>query len=987
MDIAEEMSRLRLQNDQLSKTTEKQRVMIQCLQQRNVKLATERNRLEEKVGSLERRLRKKHSTSFLVSSDARKEMEKAPSNSPESTSPIEESDSDDEQNEADKPANPLQSAQHELRMTRDAVGQTAHRRPLQNWRSKQANLNSSSNSPSNAIIQKDAQLYALYQSTVQKNNNTSASESNNLSPQSSSPSSIRVNAIALRNPTSRVNQSQRRSMMITTEMDFRKPCEDIYIEDCDEEEQEMEEEGQSEEEKDKPSCSGDMHGGDLQEKLRSIMSDRNVNVRVNIIGTRLKINENAKEVISFIISITRRHSSKSAGRDSSEELWRVEKLYSDFLRLDAKLKSQTDGTEESTTCRLPTQPVFASQTSNKIDQRKSPPRREGYLKKRGKNFGKWKTRYFVLRDAMLDYYDTKNGTKLGSIRLTNAFIGRQAPPPSVGAEGLPSTYRHALLIVEQKRPGHSSIARHILCASSDEERNGWCESLTQTITPDGNTNIQHSKAAESLHIRCTEGMREAEESKVGKLQSENTSDRQNSSDDPDVCAPEPKEERSFSSSLRPNSPSYTNKTRKENESSTLGTSRLEIVPERSITTDYVKVMPRSINDNEESTTEKKFKAKANRMTIWGRKMFSAGGSHVTTTQESHQSRLSNSSVTSTDSWQTSSLPSGFRSLLSRSSHEIIDASSRAKSVDCPVVPAKRVFGVPLEEAISVSRISEKYEIPAVVFRCIEYLDAKDAVMEEGLYRLSGSNTVIQNLKQKFDQEGDLNLLASKEEYDVHAIAGLLKLWLRELPSNIFTDEREKQFMHVIDLLDRKDRVNELGRLVSELPLANYTLLRTLTAHLIRVIEHSHINKMPVRNIVIVFAPTLTIPPTIFQLFLCEFEYIFWTTEDGTRASKDGQENKEASDKNHSDNEDVKEKDEPMIRKSSAILREEGGRSNRNSMSYLDGAPIAIVDLEKNIHGPPELGEEEEVDDLVLQELEDENPKKEDIMSARTEEAL
>lgn len=32
--------------------------------------------------------------------------------------------------------------------------------------------------------------------------------------------------------------------------------------------------------------------------------------------------------------------------------------------------------------------------------------KEGYLTKRGKNFGGWKTRYFVLRGPVLEYFDT-----------------------------------------------------------------------------------------------------------------------------------------------------------------------------------------------------------------------------------------------------------------------------------------------------------------------------------------------------------------------------------------------------------------------------------------------------------------------------------------------------------------------------------------------------------------------------------------------------
>jgi hypothetical protein len=43
-------------------------------------------------------------------------------------------------------------------------------------------------------------------------------------------------------------------------------------------------------------------------------------------------------------------------------------------------------------------------------------------------------------------------------------------------------------------------------------------------------------------------------------------------------------------------------------------------------------------------------------------------------------------------------------------------------------------------------------------------------------------------------------LAAKEEYDVHAIAGLLKMWLRELPTSVLTREHRMDFLHVIGKL-------------------------------------------------------------------------------------------------------------------------------------------------------------------------------------------
>jgi hypothetical protein len=62
-------------------------------------------------------------------------------------------------------------------------------------------------------------------------------------------------------------------------------------------------------------------------------------------------------------------------------------------------------------------------------------------------------------------------------------------------------------------------------------------------------------------------------------------------------------------------------------------------------------------------------------------------------------------------------------------------------------PGRAVFGIPLEQALGIAQIAN---LPAIVFRCIEYLEAKKAAEEEGIYRLSGSSAVIKALKDRFN---------------------------------------------------------------------------------------------------------------------------------------------------------------------------------------------------------------------------------------------
>lgn len=46
-------------------------------------------------------------------------------------------------------------------------------------------------------------------------------------------------------------------------------------------------------------------------------------------------------------------------------------------------------------------------------------------------------------------------------------------------------------------------------------------------------------------------------------------------------------------------------------------------------------------------------------------------------------------------------------------------------------------------------------------------------------------------------EGDLDLLASDDYWDPHAVAGLLKSFLRELPASILTRELHLKFLAII----------------------------------------------------------------------------------------------------------------------------------------------------------------------------------------------
>ena len=110
-----------------------------------------------------------------------------------------------------------------------------------------------------------------------------------------------------------------------------------------------------------------------------------------------------------------------------------------------------------------------------------------------------------------------------------------------------------------------------------------------------------------------------------------------------------------------------------------------------------------------------------------------------------------------------------------------------------ITNVKAAFGAPLADAVEYCkpRGVDVY-LPAVVYRCLEYLEAKNAADEEGIFRM------IKNLKSRFNAEGDLDLLGGDEPYyDVHAVASLLKSYLRDLPQPILSRDFHMQFLSAL----------------------------------------------------------------------------------------------------------------------------------------------------------------------------------------------
>lgn len=76
------------------------------------------------------------------------------------------------------------------------------------------------------------------------------------------------------------------------------------------------------------------------------------------------------------------------------------------------------------------------------------------------------------------------------------------------------------------------------------------------------------------------------------------------------------------------------------------------------------------------------------------------------------------------------------------------------------------------------------------------------------------------------------------------------------------------------MVEKSKRIAAFKVLVRKLPQANWTLIRALSEFLIGIVNNCNVNKMSIRNVCIVFSPTLNIHAPVFSTFLTDFDTLF-----------------------------------------------------------------------------------------------------------------
>ncbi|KAK9442672.1 GPI biosynthesis protein Pig-F [Metarhizium brunneum] len=211
----------------------------------------------------------------------------------------------------------------------------------------------------------------------------------------------------------------------------------------------------------------------------------------------------------------------------------------------------------------------------------------------------------------------------------------------------------------------------------------------------------------------------------------------------------------------------------------------------------------------------------------------------------------------------------------------------SKQPDPPETKAPGIFGIPLRQSITyanvaISLIDENGKsyiygyVPIVVAKCGVFLKEK-ATGIEGIFRLSGSEKRIKELKHIFDSPDRYGKGLVWDGYTVHDAANVLRRYLNDLPEPVVPLALYEKFREplrgatkqptsdgegpeFVDNFDEQAAIKKYQQLITELPPLNRQLLLYILDLLAVFAAKSDENRMNSQNLAAIFQPGMLSHP-------------------------------------------------------------------------------------------------------------------------------
>ncbi|TRY86891.1 hypothetical protein DNTS_009016 [Danionella cerebrum] len=177
-------------------------------------------------------------------------------------------------------------------------------------------------------------------------------------------------------------------------------------------------------------------------------------------------------------------------------------------------------------------------------------------------------------------------------------------------------------------------------------------------------------------------------------------------------------------------------------------------------------------------------------------------------------------------------------------------------------PPPAVFGQELH--LLVEKEANALAVPLIIQKCVSEIERR-GLRVVGLYRLCGSAAVKKELRDAFERNSAAVTLSEELYPDVNVITGILKDYLRELPSPLITRTLYEVVLDAMTVrpTNRSDaeaqRSQDTVSLLQCLPEPERATLSFLLDHLSLVASFSVCNRMTGQNLAVCFGPVLLTP--------------------------------------------------------------------------------------------------------------------------------
>ncbi|XP_061821341.1 rho GTPase-activating protein 28 isoform X3 [Nerophis lumbriciformis] len=164
-----------------------------------------------------------------------------------------------------------------------------------------------------------------------------------------------------------------------------------------------------------------------------------------------------------------------------------------------------------------------------------------------------------------------------------------------------------------------------------------------------------------------------------------------------------------------------------------------------------------------------------------------------------------------------------------------------------------VFGVALNTLLENDRRKlPGVKVPVVFQKLLSVLE-QSGLQTEGILRVPGSAARLKYLRRELDRCPEGFDWSKVRQVDA---AGLLKLFIRELPTPLLTHTHLPTYQAVLGVSSAVHQVQALQMLSLLLPESHKETLRALLVFLSKVVSHQEQNRMSLWNVSMVMAPNL-----------------------------------------------------------------------------------------------------------------------------------